>query len=187
VAGNKARITIPGRLRLYFDRTGALSAPADDAAAWPVGWLDVGLTQQEGVSFAIGFEQLVVMSHQSDYPTRKGITSRTGRISINLQEWSGENLALATGGGEVTELTEGHYKYTPPEGNNESGQAGLELVDGTKVYRFIVPQCAVGEGIEVPLAKTAESILPLTLDVEGQDGVDPWYLLTNDPAFAPPA
>lgn len=186
MAGTKARITIPGRLRLYIDRTGVAVAPTSEVSALAADFVDVGFTQQEGVSFAVGFEQLAVMSHQADYATRKGITSRTGRIAINLQEWSAQNLAVATGGGTASEVTANHYKYVPPSGNNESVQAVLELVDGTKIYRFVVPQSSVGEGIEIPLAKTAESILPLTLDVEGQDGVPPWYILTNDPAFAPP-
>lgn len=186
MAGNKARITIPGRVRLYIDRTGVAPIPADESVALNAAFVDVGFTQPEGTSFAVGFEQLAVMSHQSDYATRKGITGRSGRITLNMQEWSGQNLAVASGGGTVTEVSTGHFKFVPPEGNNESVQAILQVEDGTKKYRYIVPQATVGEGIEIPLNKTAESILPLTLDVEGQDGVPPWYLLTNDPAFAPP-
>lgn len=185
MAGNKDRITIPGRFRLWLDSTGA-AAPATAIASMPTGWRDVGFTTPDGTSFAASFEQLAVMSHQSDYPTRKGITSRTGRVTCVLQEWSGENYQAVQGGGEVTEVTTGVYKFVPPDGNNESLQACLEVVDGTKHYRYIIPQGSIGEGPEIPLNKTAESTLPFAFDVEGQDGVPPWYLITDDPAFAPP-
>lgn len=192
MAGNKDRITIPGRFRLWLAPLDA-DAPAGPVADMPVGWRDVGFTTQDGSSFATGFEQLTVNSHQSDYPTRKGITSRTGRVTVALQEWSGENFQAVQGGGTITEVAAVvgppavplHYKYEPPAGNNESLQACLELIDGTKHYRYVVPQGSIGEGPETPLSKTAESTLPFAFDVEGQDGVPPWYLITDDPAFAP--
>lgn len=182
--GAPERIVIPGRLRLWL-ADGTATAPTTAVSAMPSGWRDVGLTQPEGTEFVRGFEQVSVMSHQSDYPTRKGVTSRTGRINANLQEWSGDNFAATLGGGTVTEVSTGVYKYSPPAGNNEELQACLEVIDGTKHYRYIVPSCALAEGFTQSLAKTAESVLPLQLDVQGQDGVDPWYVITDDPAFEP--
>lgn len=182
--GAPERIVIPGRARLWLG-DGTAVAPTTAISTMPVGWRDVGLTAVDGLSFQRGFEQLSVMSHQSDYTTRKAITSRSGRMNALLQEWSGDNFLAAQGGGTVTEVSTGVYKYTPPAGNNEELQACLEIIDGTKHYRYIVPSGSVAEGFDQSLVKTAESTLPFALDVQGQDGVPPWYLLTDDPAFEP--
>lgn len=188
MAGNKNRITIPGRLRLWL-ADGTAVAPADSSSAMPEGWRDVGFTDNDGSSFATDPSFGSVESHQSDYPTRKYVEGRTGRVECNLQEWSGENMIAVHGGGTVTEVTPATvpptYKFVPGEGVPDSLQACLEVIDGTKHYRYVVPSASQAEGVEQDLAKAGASTLPLRLDVEGQDGVPPWYLLTDDPAFAP--
>lgn len=188
MAGNKQRIVIPGRLRLFL-ADGTATAPADATSEMPEGWFDVGLTDREGSSFATDPSFGSVESHQSDYPSRKYVESRTGRVECNLQEWSAQNMIAVHGGGEVTTVTPATnpptYKFVPGDGVPDSLQACLQINDGSKAYRYIVPACSQAEGVEQDLAKTGASTLPLRLDVEGQDGVPPWYLLTNDPAFMP--
>lgn len=188
MAGNKQRITIPGRLRVYLAKSNAV-APVSATGPMPEGWRDVGFTDSDGSSFATDPSFGTVDSHQSDYPTRRYVESRSGRVECNLQEWSGENFIAVHGGGQVTTVepatTPATYKFVPPEGVPDSIQACVEVVDGTKAYRYITPACSQAEGVEQDLAKAGASTLPLRLDVEGQDGVPPWYVLTNDPAFAP--
>lgn len=190
MAGNKNRITIPGRLRLWL-ADGTADAPADATTAMPTGWWDVGLTDEDGSSFATDPSFGEVRSHQSDYPTRKFVEGKSGRVEVNLQEWSADNFRAVHGGGEVTVIdpptVPPTYKFVPGEGVPDSLQACLEVVDGTKHYRYVIPAGSQGEGVEQDLAKAGASTLPFRLDVEGQDGVPPWYLLTDDPAFAPAA
>lgn len=190
MAGNKARITIPGRLRVWLADSTAL-APTGPTGAMPTGWWDVGLTDEDGSAFNTDPAFGEVRSHQSDYPTRKYVEGRSGRVEANLQEWSADNFAAVHGGGEVTEVEPATvpptYKFVPPEGLPDSLQACVEVIDGTKHYRYVIPACSQAEGVEQDLAKAGASTLPLRLDVEGQDGVPPWYLITDDPAFAPAA
>lgn len=190
MAGNKQRIVIPHRVRVFLAPAGT-AAPADATSEMPEGWVDVGFTNRDDTAFNTEVSTGGVESHQSDYVTRKYVESRGGRVEAALQEWSAENFRAVHGGGEVTEVTPATvpptYKFVPPEDVPESMQACLQVNDGTKAYRYIVPSCAQAEGVETSLAKAGSSTLPLALDVEGQDGVPPWYLLTNDPAFAPAA
>lgn len=189
MAGNKNRIVIPGRVRLWLS-DGTAAAPADAVAAMPTGWSDVGFTETDNTAFNTDPSFGGVESHQSDYETRRYVESRAATVEANLQEWSRINFAAVQGGGTVTEVTPATtpptYKYVPPDGVPSELGAVLEAIDGSKRYRYVVPSCSQIEGVEQSLAKAGASILPLRLAVNGQDGVPPWYLLTNDPAFAPP-
>jgi hypothetical protein len=60
----------------------------------------------------------------------------------------------------------------------------IEIVDGAKHYRRIIPKCQQIEGAAQTFEKTSESTLPLRLSVLGSDIGDAWYDLTDDAAFA---
>lgn len=188
MATDQTRITIAGRARLYLAPIGTI-APADTVVAMPAGWVEAGYTTEDGTSFATDPTINSVRSHQSDHPTRRFLASDEQTLEADLQEWSADNFAVVFAGGEVVEVTPATvpatYKFTPPKAGGRQGVAGcLEIVDGTKRYRFIIPMSEQGEGVELGLPKGEESTLPLRLTVLGNDLTDPWYLLTNDPAFA---
>lgn len=184
MATDADRITVPGRARVFLAIPGT-AAPADESAALDPGWVEVGYTTVDGTSFTTDPSFEVVRSHQADNPTRRFQTEDNQAVEADLQEWSGDNFAAVFGGGEVTVVTAGHYRYDPPAiGGRISVAALLEVVDGSKRYRFVVPKASQSDGVELGLDKGSESTLPLRLAVEGTDGVLPWYLLTNDPAFA---
>lgn len=187
MATDSDRITVAGRLRLFLAPVGT-AAPADSSAALGAGWREVGFTTEEGTSFPTSPEFSDVFSHQSDFATRTFQTRDGATVQADLQEWSAENFSAVYGGGEATEVAVGEYRWDPPGvGGRDSVAAILEAVDGTKRYRWVVPRCFQREGVENGLPKTSEATLPLRLGVQGSDGVLPWYLLTNDPAFAPAA
>lgn len=184
MATDPTRITIAGRARIYLAPVGTV-APVDAAVALAAAWVEVGYTTEDGTHFTSDPTLDTVRSHQSNYPTRRFQTGDAQHVNADLQEWSADNFGAVFGGGTVTAGVAGNYRYTPPvQGGRKNVSAILEVVDGTKRYRFVVPVCTQDDGVDLGLAKTSEAKLPLRLGVIGSDLADPWYLLTTDPAFA---
>lgn len=180
-------ILIAQKAYVYLADVGTV-APADDSVALDPDWRNVGYFTPDSLKLndEPAFGQ--VESHQSLRPTRRFQTGETESIAVDLQQWSGDNFRAVYGGGVLSEITPGHFKFVKPNiGERGDVAAIIEVIDGTKRYRWVVPRCTQVEGVELGLQRTAESILPLRLEVMGSDVGDPSYLLTNDDSFAPAA
>lgn len=192
MAGDATRITIAQMARVYLAPVGTI-APDGPVAVLDAAWKDVGLFTPDSLEWATdpNFEQ--VNSHQSNYPTRRFQTSDAATAQVDLQEWSGDNFKAVYGGGTVTQVTPSgggapYYKFSPPAiGARTNVAAIIEIIDGTKHYRRIIPKCMQTEGVTQQFHKTSESTLPLRLSILGSDVGDPWYDVTDDPAFNPVA
>jgi hypothetical protein len=189
------RIVVAQMARVWLAPVGT-AAPADPVVAMPTGWRDVGLFTPDSLGWSTdpSFEE--VRSHQSNYPTRRFQTEDAATVEVDLQEWSGENFKAVYGGGTITTVPASpgppavalHYKFTPPVvGGRQTIAACIEIIDGNKHYRRIIPKCEQTEGVEQTFEKTSESTLPLRLSILGSDIGDPWYDRTDDPAFVPAA
>ncbi|MFG2986259.1 hypothetical protein ACGFYQ_34245 [Streptomyces sp. NPDC048258] len=187
---NSNEIVIPALTRIWLGAVGTV-APNDATVAMGTGWRSVGLTTEDSLKFASepNFEQ--VRSAQSSYPTRTFQTTDAGTVEVDLQQWSAANFRAVYGGGTVSEVTPAgggtakHYKFTPPKiGGRTEIAAVIEVIDGGKHYRYVIPRAMQMEGVSKDLAKTKEAILPLRLAIQGGDDTDAWYLITDDPAFA---
>lgn len=181
---NANSIVIPGQFTLYTAPVGT-AAPADAVAALAAGWTDLGYTTEDGSSFSTepSFEE--VRSHQSDYPTRLLKTGDSATIGATLQEFSRATMVQAFGGGTITTVSAGQYRYDPPgPGGSTPTACIMDWQDGTAKFRLVIPKARARAGVELGLEKTNEAGLPLSLSAEGQAGQSPWYLLTNSAAFA---
>ncbi|RLU86267.1 hypothetical protein CTZ27_25150 [Streptomyces griseocarneus] len=190
---NSREIVVPARTRVWLAPVGT-AAPADAAVEMPAGWKSVGLTTEDSLKFKEEPNFESVKSAQTDFPSRTFQTSDAATLEVDLQQWSGTNFTSVFGGGTITEIasaTEGkakHFRFTPPPiGGRSEIAAVIEVIDGAKAYRYIFPRTMQMEGVETELQKSKEAVLPLRLAVQGGDNSDAWYLLTNDPAFAPAA
>lgn len=195
MATDATRILVPQMARVYLAPVGT-AAPADHIVAPAAAWKDVGYFTPDSLKWSTdpSFEE--VQSHQSNYPTRRWQTADAASVEVDLQEWSDNNFQSIYGGGTVVMVpavvgppaVAMYYKFSPPAVGARVGTACMiEVVDGTKRYRMIIPKCEQNAGGEVSLNKTSESTLPLRLVVIGNDVGDPWYLITNDTAFDPAA
>ena len=164
------------------------AAPADETAAPGVGWVDLGYASEDGVTVTDSKTLESIPVWQLFYPARRIVTERDLALSFVLRQWNGENVKLAFGGGEVTEPVpaSGSYKYTPPDPEAIDERAlMIDWADGTKHYRLVLTRGMVTENVETNLVRTAAADLPITFGLIGDDTGEPWYLLTDDPAFAP--
>lgn len=179
-----SNVLVPNRVYVYLAPVGT-AAPADESAALDAAWKEVGHTTPDSLAFATDpqFEQ--VKSAQSDFPIREFLTEESASISVDLLEFSGDNFKAVYGGGTLTQVTAGHYKFAPPSGTRTEVSCILKIVDGTDTFVYVFPKVLQKEGVETQLHKGAQGTLPLRLTVIGADGVDPWYLLTDSAAFSP--
>ncbi len=193
MAVDSDNILVPQMARVFLAPVGT-TAPADPVVALAAEWREVGFFTPDSLQFATdpSFEE--VRSHQSIYPTRTFQTGDSATVQVDLQEWSGPNFQAVFGGGTVVDVpavvgppaVAHHFKFSPPAvGGRTQVAAVIEVVDGSKHYRLIIPKCEQREGAEIGLDKTAESKLPLRLAIIGSDVGDPWYVRTDDPAFDP--
>ncbi len=187
---NSSRLVVPSRVYVYVAPTGTV-APADASVALDAAWINVGHTTPDSLSFSTEPEFEEVPSAQSDFPVRRFQTSEGATVSVDLLEWSRANFLSAYGGGTFTLVSAAtttapaQYKFVPPAlGARLERSCILEVIDGTKRYRYVFPRVIQIEGVENSLNKGASSTLPLRLAVLGADATDPWYVLTNDPAMA---
>lgn len=188
---DNTQIVVPARTYLWLADVGA-TAPVDASTAMGTGWFNCGYTTPDSMQFSTDPQFQEVPSAQSDYPVFRFQTSESATVAVELLQWSGPNFKAAYGGGTVTAVTPATvpptFKFVPPKiGERVEKAAVLETIMGAKHYRFVFPRALQMEGINLGLAKTQESRLPLSLGIQGGDLADPWYLLTDDPAFDPAA
>lgn len=194
-AVNSTQILVPSRAYVHVAPVGT-PAPADETIALDPIWFNVGLTTPDSLSFSTEPEFEQVNTHQSDYPARRMQTSDSAAVSVDLIQWNKDNVTNAFGGGTVTQVkaatgTAGQagyvpatYKFVPPVlGSRPEKSCIIEVIDGTKRYRWVFPRVQQVEGVSSELNKGSESRLPLRFAVLGDDTGAPFYLLTNDPAF----
>lgn len=185
---NKTQVVVPARVNVFLAPVGT-AAPADATVEMPEEWKHVGHSVPDSLSLAAEPEFGEVNSHQSDYAIRRFKTSDSASLSVDLLQWSAENFRSVYGGGTVTPIagTPTQYKFVPPKLSDAVLEQSciVEIIDGVKVYRFVYITVAQIEGVTSEFSKGQETRLPLRLAVLGADGTEPWYLLTNDPAFAP--
>lgn len=182
---SSANTTVIARAKVYLAPVGTV-APVDATTAPGAGWIDVGYTTPDSLSFSTDPQFEEIQTAQSDFPVRRFQTSDSASLNVDLLEWSGANFKAVYGGGTVSSPAVGVYKFVPPRiGDRTETAAMIDVNDGTKKYRYIFPRVIQVEGVENQLSKGAQSTLPLRLSVLGADATDAWYMLSSDAAFTP--
>lgn len=165
------------------------AAPATATAALSAGFVELGYTNENGVTFRDAKTTQAIPAWQSFYPVRRIVTARDASVAFGLLQWNADTVPLAFGGGTVTEPdptgAPGQYRYEPPaEGTRDERMLVVSWTDDNKDYRLIIPAGEVSDAVETNVVRTDNSDLPINFAVNGTDGSSAWYLLTDDPAFA---
>ena len=161
------------------------AAPADEDAAPGAGWVDLGYVNEDGVTFRDAKTLEVISVWQLFHAARRIVTGRDTSVDFVLRQWGKDQVPFAFGGGTVSTLSAGHHKFTPPEPETIDERALMvDWADGTKNYRLVIARGMVTDAVETNIVRTSAADLPISFAVNGSDAGDPWYLLTDDPAFA---
>lgn len=160
--------------------------PASVDVAWAAGWVDLGFTSEDGVTFTDSKTLEPIPVWQLLFPARRVVTERDVTAAFVLRQWSSDTVPFAFGGGTIVEdVIDAAWTYTPPDPEViDERMLGVEWLDGDKTYRLIMGRGMVTENVETNLVRNAAADLPITFGVLGEDGVAPFRLQTDDPAFA---
>jgi hypothetical protein len=182
----QVRVGITGAL--YLGALG-VTAPTATAGSWPGGWVDLGLLDE-----AKPAEMHPTQTTKDFYAWQTRLPVRTIQTQTGL-EWvftllqkTGTNLKLAFGGGSITSLGGGDYKYTlPVAGINDEHAFGLEVTDGTVTDRWVLPRGLVSTRQPILFKRDEMVKFDLTVKALAPSGAPSgnWDLLvSNDPALA---
>ena len=159
--------------------------PVDIDASYDAAWVDLGYTSEDGVTFKDSITKESIAVWQLFYPARRVVSERDFTVSFALRQFAAHQVEFAFGGGEVTEDGAGKFRYEPPDPEViDERMLGIDWVDGDKNFRLIVPKGTITEDVETQLMRASAADLPVVFGVTGQEGVAPWYLLTDDETFA---
>lgn len=174
---------------IHYAYAGA-SPPVTPTETLGAAFRTLGLADEDGVTFSDEKTVEDIKAWQRFYPVRKIVTERMASVQVNLLQWNGDTVQAAFGGGTVTEPVPNVFKYTPPSPEDlEEVVVVVDWRDGDYHYRLVMPRALSTETVETNLTRTDAAKLPVTFSVLGDDegDEDPWYILTDDPAFDPAA
>lgn len=183
MAADVDQIVVGANGKLWTAPVGT-AAPADEDAAPGAGWVELGFASEDGATLTDSRTLEPIPVWQLFYPARRIVTERDFSVAFVLRQWSADTVSLAFGGGTITEPSPGHFKYAPPSPEDIDERALMvDWQDGAKHYRLVLPRGVVTENVETNLVRTGAADLPITFGIIGSETGDPWYLLTDDPAF----
>lgn len=182
----ETRVAGTGSIYIATASAGATALPSSfDATLDAATWVELGYTDEDGVTFKDEPTIERKGAWQSFYPVRILETARMAMASFNLEQWNTKTLRVATGGGTVSTAGTGR-KFTPhAAGTVQQWALVIDVVDGAITDRYVIPNCIAVNAFETNLTRTDLAKLPVELEAIGEDGVDPWHLFTSDAtAFA---
>lgn len=159
--------------------------PTDVTTPWAAAWTDLGLIDEKGVSQKPSMSKKDIKSWQSFYPVRTVITERGLEWKVRLIQKTGSVLRLAHGGGTVTALGGGIYKFTPPSPTTiDERSFGLEVVDGSIIDRYYIQRSIVSDTGDIQFVNNDSEGFELTLTTLNPAAGNPWEMISNDAAMA---
>jgi hypothetical protein len=181
-------LVVAGTGDIYVGPVGA-TLPTTAVAAPSPHFVQLGFTTEDGVTLTRTPEIQDFGAWQSRTPVRRELTSEEVTLAFQLEQWNAENFAFAFGGGEITDLGGGMYRYDflAPEDQLAENSLIADWRDGSKRYRLCIPRGNVTESTETQLVRGALAVLPVSFKaLAPDDASSPAYLLTNDPNFGDP-
>lgn len=145
----------------------------------------LGFTTEDGVTISVTPNIVEHRAWQSPQPVRRDRDTQDAQFSVTLEQWNEATLPRAFGGGSVTDLGSGQYRYNPPADDAALEERAwvVESADGSREQRLIIPRGTVMEAVEFTWRRNELAVLPLTVKaLEPTDGGHAWYLLSNDSA-----
>lgn len=162
--------------------------PADPTEEFDPAFIGLGLLSEDGIKFNRDVTVKGYGAFQFKNEVRRGVEKEELGASFSLEQWNPDNFKFAFGGGEVTEVDSGIYRYDFPSGDDalEERLLVIRWNDGGKNYQLAFERGNVTEGVEVNLKRSDMAMLPIGYKALASAGVDSIgvSLITDDAAFA---
>jgi hypothetical protein len=179
-----AEIRVGGTGTVYVAPDGT-AGPANITAAW-TGFVNQGYTTEEGARIARSMDTEMVKVWQSISVVRYLITGIDLTAAFDLMQFNRDTIPLYFGGGSIVNQGGGSFRYdissTP---TIDERVLGIEWIDGSITYRFVIGRGMVKETGESSVTRTAAISLPMTFGAMTPDsGSVLGYMVTNDTSWA---
>lgn len=159
--------------------------PAKTTEALNAKFEGLGYHTEDGVSVNQAITVAGFKAWQSPTEIRRVQDSQDFEISFALLQWNEVNLPFAFGGGTISEVSSGQFKYVPPAASAALDERALivDVDDGSRRARFIVPRGTVTETSAATFKRTEMATLAVTFKaLTPADGSEPWRVLFDDAA-----
>jgi len=171
---------VAGTGTIYIGAYGVALPSSYNSALPSANYTDLGYTSEDGITFTDEPTIDKKMAWQSYYAIRIIETSRMAKIAFDLAQWNTATLKLAAGGGTVA-AAGGGSKFSPhAAGTIAEWTAVCDITDGSVTDRYVFPRCMVVSNLETNLNRADLALLPVELEVIGEDGVLPWIMYSSD-------
>jgi len=147
-------------------------------------FVDVGFTTEDGVTVTDGVSVNEIMAWQSSYPVRRVVESYTGAVKFDLLQWSKDIFEQVLHGVVTEPVASTVHLFTPTrDGVVAEKSIVVDLDDGTTQYRWVFPRVGLAADIEIPLVRTAASVIPTEWGVIGGDALGAYLMATSSTEF----
>lgn len=187
MAWNNADELVVGNTGQVYVAAVGTALPANESSALNSAFKGLGYITEDGVTINVEPDITEFNAWQSRSPIRRELNMQGVTATFGLTQWDEDTVPLAFGGGTITDLGSGHYKYELPDDEDalDERAAVIDVQDGSEIHRFVIPRCNVSEAVEVQFQRTEMAILPITLSaLEPTGGGSPMHWLSNSAAFA---
>lgn len=180
-------LVVAGFGRVYVANLGA-TMPTDPVALLDSDFVELGYVTEDGVTLTNTPSVEEFMAWQSRSAVRRELTALEVQVSFTLEQWNADTVKFAFGGGNITSLGGGKYRFDLIADDEQLTEKSMvvEWNDGAKDYRFCIERGSVVEATETQLQRGALAVLPVTFKAIAPDvGGVPGYFLADDTAWDP--
>lgn len=128
------------------------TAPVLASTAWGVGWVDLGYISEDGITESHDDDTEEIRAMQRGDTVRRLITGSSASYQFTIIETTKAALELYHKGSAVTGIhASGHGPASMQVGSPVADKRafGFDVIDGTKLIRFVIPTGEVTERGEV--------------------------------------
>lgn len=175
-------IVLGGTGQVYVGAVGATAPTTDSSSLSASAWHGLGYTTEDGVSAA----QSPEIQRFGAWQTKQDIRRERGKESFSvsgvLLQWNEDTLPFVFGGGSITDLGGGQYKFTPPTSSSALAEKSLvvDVVDGSNRVRIYIPRGTVVDGTDTQFNRSGLSTLSFSFEaMEPDDGTPAYTVFSN--------
>lgn len=183
---NPSELVVGGSGEIYVAPVGT-ALPANESSALNAAFVGLGLCSEDGVTLTVTPDVQEFRSWQRREPVRRELQGREARVSFALQQFDEDSVPLAFGGGSISTVSSGHYRYDLPDPAAGIDERALvaDIVDGSTTWRIVCPRGNVMEAVETQFNRGTLSQLPIAFGaLVPNDNSPTAYVLSNSAAFA---
>lgn len=157
--------------------------PVTPTAALAGGFFGLGYCTTDGVSMSVQPNIIDIEAWQSRQAIRRSLVAQELTLTFVLQQWNEETVKLAFGGGDLTEISSGIWKYSFPDPGAALDERSLtvDFQDGDRNGRIVIPRGNITDAVETNFKRDEEAKLPISFKaLQPTDGSSIGYILFDD-------